>query len=667
MQQTPNAQLRPNPEPGRDLSREPNPTPSPEPARSPASAALFAQALALHRAGRLDEAEHLYRQVLAVQPSHFDSLQLLGVISMQRGNYAKAVLEIAAALEQDPDNVPALNNRGNALNELHRFDEALASFDRALRLAPDLAETHCNRGNTLKELDRFEESLASYDRALALHPDYAAAHGNRANALNALGRHDEAAASCDRALALAPNFAEAHCNRGNALKELGRLDQAVASYDRAIALRPGYAQAYLNRGNALHELHRFDEALAGYDRALALRPDFAEAHSNRGNVLQELRRFAEALSSYDRAVLLRPDFAEAHSNRGNALKELDRFDEALASFARARSIRPQFADAHFNEALCRLLIGDLARGFEQYEWRWGTEQLRGERRNFAQPQWSGAENLAGKTVLIHAEQGFGDTLQFCRYLPRVAERAGKVIFEVQKPLLTLMRQFAGIAQIVPRGEPLGDFDLHCPLMSLPRAFATRLDSIPAQPRYLDVPADKAAAWRERLRTHQDLRVGIAWAGSPRPGLPHASRLDRQRSIAFDCLAPILKVAGCAFYSLQKGERAAAQLHASTLCHHVIDFTDELHDFADTAALVENLDLVIAVDTSIVHLAGALGKPLWLINRHNTCWRWLRDSEDSPWYPTVRIFRQDAARSFDPVIARIATALADHAADHVRAL
>jgi len=666
MQQTPNAHVRPNPQSGPDLNREPKCAPSPESAPAPAPAALFAKALALHRTGRLDEAEALYRQVLAAQPSHFDSLQLLGVVSMQRGNYAKAVKQIATALEQDPDNVPALNNRGNALNELHRFDEALASFDRALRLQPDLAETHCNRGNALKELDRFEEALASYDRALALRPDYAAAYGNRANALNALGRYDEAAASCERALALAPNFAEAHCNRGNALKELGRLEEAVASYDHAIALRPGYAQAHCNRGNVLHELHRFDEALCSYDRALTLRPDFAEAHSNRGNVLQELKRFAEALSSYDRAVMLQPDFAEAYSNRGNALKELDRFDEALASFARARSIRPQFADAHFNEALCRLLIGDLARGFEQYEWRWGTEQLRSEQRNFTEPQWSGAEDITGKTVLVHAEQGFGDTLQFCRYLRRVAERAGKVIFEVQKPLLTLMRQFAGVAQIVVRGEALADFDLHCPLMSLPRAFATRLQSIPAQPRYLDAPADKAKAWRERLRTHQDLRVGIVWAGSPRPGLPHASRLDRQRSIAFECLAPILEVAGCTFYSLQKGERAVAQLRASTLRHHVVDFTDELHDFADTAALVENLDLVIAVDTSIVHLAGALGKPFWLINRHNTCWRWLREREDSPWYPTARIFRQDATRSFDPVIARLAAALADHAADHVRA-
>jgi tetratricopeptide (TPR) repeat protein len=636
------------------------------PAASP-PASLFAQGLALHRAGRLDEAENIYQQVLAAQPGHFDSLHLVGVIAMQRGNHARAVLQIDVALERDPDNVPALNNRGNALNELERFDEALASFDRALSLRPDLAETHCNRGNTLNELGRFAEALSSYDQALAHHRDHAAAYGNRANALNALGRYDEAVASCDRALALAPNFAEAHGNRGNALQELRRFEEALASYDRALSLRPGYALAHCNRGNALHEQHRFEDALASYDRALSLQPDLAQAHSNRGNVLQELKRFEEALSSHDRAVMLRPEFAEAHNNRGNALKELDRFDEALASFARACVLRPELADAHFNEALCRMLIGDLERGFEQYEWRWGTEQLRGEQRDFVEPQWSGAEDLAGKTILIHAEQGFGDTLQFARYLPRVAERAGAVIFEVQKPLATLMRQLSGFAQIVVRGEPLPAFDLHCPLMSLPRAFGTRLESIPAQPRYLCAPADKAKAWRERLSTHQELRVGIVWAGSPRPGLPHASRLDRQRSIAFDCLAPILNVRGCTFYSLQKGEQAAAQLRASALRHRIIDFTDELHDFADTAALVENLDLVIAVDTSVVHLAGALGKPFWLINRYNTCWRWLRERDDSPWYPAARIFRQDTTRSFDPIIDRIAAALADHVADHVRAL
>ena len=623
-------------------------------------ASLFAKGLAQHQAGRLAEAEAIYNQVLAAQPEHFDSLHLLGVIYLQRGNPAKAVQQIDLALARDPDNVAALNNRGNALNDLGRFRDALASFDRALRLRPDNAETFCNRGNALHALGCDDDALASYDRALALRPDYAEAWSNRSNPLNASGRYTEALASCDRALALRGDFAQAHSNRGNALKELKRFEAALASYDRALALNPHYAEAWSNRGNALHELARFDEALASYDRALALRPDFAAAHCNRGNALQELRRFDEALAGYDRALLLRPDFAEAYSNRGNALRELGRFDDAMASFDRALALQPDFADAHFNQAVCRLLTGDLARGFAQYAWRWETAQLRGEKRGFSQPQWNGADPIAGKTVLIHAEQGFGDTLQFCRYIPRVAERGGRVIFEVQKPLRALMSSLSGAAQVVVRGERLPDFDLHCPLLSLPHVLGTTLATIPRATPYLFAPAGKVSAWRDRIALHGHPRVGLVWAGSPRKDTPNANRIDRQRSLAFDRLAPLLHVAGCTFFSLQKGDEPVGQLHTSALGGRVIDFTGDLHDFADTAALIENLDLVITVDTSVAHLVGALGKPFWLINRYNTCWRWLLDRDDSPWYPAARLFRQDAARAWDGVIDRVAAALQQYA-------
>jgi len=622
-------------------------------------ASLFAQGLALHQAGRLADAEKVYNQILATRAGHFDSLHLLGVIHLQRGNAAAAVRQIDTALKVSPNNILALNNRGNALNELRRFEEALASYDRALAVRSDYAEAHSNRGNTLKELKRSEEALASYDRALKIRPDYAEAYSNRGNLLHALDRFDESLASCNRAIELQPNYAEAHCNRGNTLKELKRFGEALASFDRALALRTDYAEAHSNRGNALHELHRFEEALESYDRALALRPDFAEAHSNRGSVLQELRRFEEALASYDRAIMLRPDFAEAHSNRGNALNELRRFAEALKSFERALSLRSDFPDAHFNEAICRMLTGDLIRGWEKYEWRWETAQLRSERRNFAQKQWTGSAELAGKTILVHAEQGFGDTIQFCRYIPRLAERAARVILEVQKPLRKLMSTLPGGAQIISRGDPLPDFDTHCPLLSLPLAFGTRLETIPSETPYLWAEQSKASAWRDCLGKHERPRVGIAWAGNPRKELPNASRIDRQRSIEFDRLGPILRVTDCEFYSLQKGDDAVAQLRDSTMRHRVIDWTEDLNDFSDTAALIENLDIIIAVDTSIAHLAGALGKPIWLINRYNTCWRWMLDREDSPWYRTARLFRQDERRDWAHVIEHVAATLHHH--------
>ncbi len=584
---------------------------------------------------------------------------MLGVAFLQRGNHSEALRQIDLALRKNANNAPALNNRGVALQELKRPEEALASFDRALALRPDYVEAHCNRANTLKELKRFVQALASYDRALALRPDYAEAHSNRGATLHEQKRFEESLSSCDRALMLRPNYPEAHCNRANALHGLKRFEEALSAYDRAIALRPDYVEAHSNRGSTLYELYRFDEALASYDRALTLRPDFAEAHSNRGNSLQELRRFDEALQNYDRAIALRPDFAAAHSNRGSALRELNRYAEALACFDRALALQPGFADAHFNAALCRMLNGDLRPGWDEYEWRWETDQLKGEKRNFAQPQWTGSNEIEGKTILLHAEQGLGDTIQFCRYVRQVAERAERVILEVQKPLQELLGTLPGATQVISRGDPLPDFDMHCPLLSLPLAFATQLETIPAVTPYLVVVETKRNVWDHRLGKREKPRVGLVWAGDPRKRLPNANRIDRQRSIEFDRLAPLFEVTECEFYSLQKGDHAVAQLQRSPLRDRVIDWSKDFHDFSDTAALIDNLDLVIAVDTSVAHLAGALGKPLWLLNRYNTCWRWLLDRTDSPWYPTARLFRQDETREWDQVIARVALALQDH--------
>jgi hypothetical protein len=460
-------------------------------------------------------------------------------------------------------------------------------------------------------------------------------------------------------LKLRPDFAEAHANRGNALQGLRRFAEALTACDRAVALRPDFATAHCNRGNALHELGRFEEALAACDRAIALRPDFAAAHCNRGNALQELERFEDAVAAYDRALALQGDVADAHYNRANALAALKRCDGALAGFTCAIALKPDFAEAHFNEALCRLVTGDFVRGWQKYEWRWQTTQLADAKRTFAQPPWTGSDDITDKTVLLHAEQGMGDTIQFCRYVPLVAARAGRVILEVPGPLVALMRTLAGGAHVIAMGDPLPDFDLHCPLLSLPLAFGTTLDTIPSRTPYLHADDDKAKAWRDRLGGHDKPRVGLVWAGNPRKELPGAHRIDRRRSMAFGRLAPLFGIVDCAFHSLQKGDEAVAQLRDSVFRNRIIDWADDLVDFSDTAALIVNLDLVIAVDTSVAHLAGALGKPLWLLNRDDTCWRWLHDRDDSPWYPTARQFRQGSSRDWDNVIARVQGALADY--------
>jgi tetratricopeptide (TPR) repeat protein len=536
--------------------------------------------------------------------------------------------------------------------QLKRFDEALASYDRALALRPNFVEALYNRGNLLRELKRFDEALASYDRALALRPNFIEALQNRGHALEQLKRFEEALASYDRALALRPNFVEALFNRGNALRQLKRFEEALASYDPALALRPEHAEALSNRGLIFHELKRFDEALASYDRALALRPNFVEARYNRGVTLTELKRFDEALASHDRVLAERPDFIEALQHQGHTLEQLKRFDEALASYDRALAERPDHADAHFSEALCRLKIGDFDRGWEKYEWRWETEVQRPAKRSFTQPLWLGQEEIAGKTILLHAEQGLGDTIQFCRYVPLVAARGVRVVLEVQKSLQELMSSLDGVAHIMSRGDPLPDFDLQCPLLSLPLAFRTQLETIPSAVPYLRASPQALNNWERRLGPRDRPRIGLVWSGNPNPINPG----DHIRSIGFNSFLSLLDI-NATFVSLQKDVRAADAMvlkDRSDLLH----FGDELSTFSDTAALISNLDLVISVDTSVAHLAGALGKPVWVLLSFLGDWRWLLDREDSPWYPTARLFRQDATRAWDNVIARVHAALHD---------
>jgi tetratricopeptide (TPR) repeat protein len=613
---------------------------------------LLAEAFALHQAGRLAEAENAYNQILATQPDHLDSLHLLGIVFHQRGDHAQALRQLDRALKINPNNIPALNNRGIALRELKRFEEALASYDRALELWPGYAEALLGRGNALKELNRFEAALASYDRALALRPGLPEAHADRGNVLHALKRFEEALASYDRALALRPDLAEAHANRGSALHELKRFEEALASHDRALALRPDYAEARYNRGNAHHALKRFEEALADYERALALRPDYVEALANRGITLHELKRFAEALECCDRAHAVRPDYAEAFVNRGVTLHELKRFDEALASYDRALALRPDYAQAHYNEAVCRMLTGDFDRGWQKLEWGWDTEQLKNLKREFSQPLWLGSDEIAGKTVLLHGVHGFGDTIQFCRYVPNVVERGARVILEVQEPLRELMGTLPGGAQIVSRGEPLPDFDLHCPLLSLPLALGTRLATIPAQTPYLRASPQAVMDWNARLGPRQRPKIGLAWSGRAE----HNN--DHNRSMRLNTLLSPLAGIDATYVSLQREVREdyAPVLQGRS---DILHFGEELKSYADTAALIANLDLVICVDTSVAHLAGALAKPVWILLPFIPDWRWLLDREDSPWYPTARLFRQDETRGWDSVMARVRAVLDHH--------
>jgi tetratricopeptide (TPR) repeat protein len=654
-------------------------------AQNPAAAVLQAklnQGMALHQQGKLADAECCYGEVLQRQPDHFGALHLLGMIACQTRRTERGVELIKRAIGLNPKIAEAHNNLGIALTDLKRPEEGLASYDRAIALNPEFAAVHNNRGNALADLERYEEALASYERAIGLKPGYAVAYYNRGNALRALKRHEDALASYDRAIALKPDYVEAynnrgialadlerheealasydkaialkpdvaaaHCGRGNALAALKRNEEALASYDRAIALKPDYAEAYYNCGNALADLERHEEALASYDKAIALKPDVAAAHYNRGNSLADLKRHEEALASYDLALTMRPDYAEALHARGNAFGELKRFEEALVSFAGALAVRPDYAEVHFSEASFRMLIGDFCRGWRKYEWRWKTAQQRNEWRDFVQPLWVGSNGITGKTVLLHAEQGFGDTIQFCRYVPHVVKRGARVILEVQRPLHALMSTLSGAVQITSKGDPLPDFDLHCPLLSLPMAFGTKLETIPSETPYLGASSQSVMNWKNRLGEKTRPKIGLAWSGSS------THKKDRSRSIGLSALFPLLGL-NANYVSLQRDVGAS---DASLLreCSDLVHFGDELKDFSDTAALMFNLDLIISVDTSVAHLAGAMAKPVWILLPFIPDWRWLLDRECSPWYPTARLFRQDESRTWDKVIAQVRAAL-----------
>jgi len=606
-------------------------------------AQAFALALQHHQAGRLAEAEALYRRIIAVQPNHAEALRLTGAIAHQVGRHDLAAEWIRRALVLDPNNPDSHCTLGEAFHATGRVDEAIAAYHRALELKPNFPEAWNNLGITLGERGQLDQAIVAFRRALELQPDRPNVLDNLGNALTQRGQFDEAVAACRRALEVQPDYWPASNNLGLALAAQGHLDGAIASYRRALELQPDSSLVHNNLGVALVGQRQFAEAATALRRAFQLEPDIPETLTNLGAALAAQGQFGEAIAAHRRALELQPDHLEALTNLGAALTGLNRTDEAIAAYRRVFAIKPDFADARQNLALALLLRGDLRKGWEEYEWRWKLREIAPLRRNFTQPLWDGGP-LDGWTLLLHDEQGLGDAIQFIRYLPLAAQRGGSIVLECQQPLQRLFQTAAPDLPVVARGRPLPAFDVYCPLLSLPRIFSTDLGNIPGTAPYLRADSAGAALWRERLaRPRSSLKVGLAWAGNP----DHKN--DRLRSLPLASLAPLADVPNVRFYSLQKGA-AAAEAGAPTAGLELIDLTEDLRDFADTAALIANLDLVIAADTAVAHLAAAMGQPVWTLLPFAPDWRWLLDRSDSPWYPTMRLFRQPRLMDWAPVIA-----------------
>lgn len=572
---------------------------------------LLKAGVAQHQAGQLQPAREIYRRVLTIDPRQPDALHLLGV-SFLDDRPADAEVLIRQAISSGPRNALYYANLGVALRHQGKFDEALAMFDKALRRKSDYAEAHLNRGLTLLSLRRPEEALAAFGRALAHSPDHTAALKYR----------------------------------GDTLSDLRRFAEALADYDRLLKRVPDDVRTLNNRGMALLELRRPGEALASFDAALAAAPSVPEIINGRGMALRAMGRLDEALACFDRSAAINPAYVEAIVNRGIVLQDLTRYDDAFASYARAQQLQPDFAAAHWNEATLQLLTGDLGRGFAKAEWRTKVAGLELALPDFPQPLWLGETPLDGKTILVHADFGFGDTIHFCRYIPMLAARGARVIARVQASLKSLIGTMDGVSLCISKADRLPAFDLHCPLSSLPLAFGTTLESIPSAPSYLRAPT-LPETWRARLGEGKTT-IGVVWSGNARHGNDH------NRSIPLQMLQPLFDH-DATFVSLQT-ELRPGDAEALQARSNVIAGGQFFGDFAETAAVIAALDLVITVDTSVAHLAGALGRPVWILLPLVPDWRWLLDREDSPWYPTARLFRQAADRQWQPVIARVNQAL-----------
>jgi tetratricopeptide (TPR) repeat protein len=613
--------------------------------RTETPATWFEAGLRLLQAGQLDEAEQCGRQALTIDQGHADSLHLMGMLCVASKQYDLAIEWFAMAIRQKGDVADYFVNLGMALQRKERFDEAIKSYDRALMLGPDQIEIWLRMGELLQHQERFDEAVKSYDRAVTLDNERADIWYQMGSVLKQQKRIDEALLSFDQALKVKPGHREAANASGLLHFEAERYDEAIARFTRSTEIDPSQAGAFNFLSRCQWPLRRFEEALANVEKAIALAPDNPEIARNVGLILQKLNRHEEAMVWFDKALALRTEFPQALNDRSTSLIELRRIGEAFADVDRAIALDPEYPDYRWNRSLLQLLIGNFADGWQGREWGRKSRRVSFVDRKFVQPRWFGEAPIAGKTILLHSDEGFGDTIQFSRYIAMVAELGARVILELPPALESLLAGMKGVSRCVPKNAELPDFDLHCPLSGLPLAFKTELETIPAAGSYLPPPPEaRLSAWQERLGAHDRLRVGLVWSGSPLHGN------DRNRSMSLRQMSAIFDDRAC-FYSLQKDPRPEDRAVLSE-CSDVIDLTEDLTDFAETAALISHLDLVVTVDTGVAHLAAALGSPTWILLTHTPDFRWLLDRDDSPWYPSVRLFRQDERRTYDSALARV---------------
>jgi tetratricopeptide (TPR) repeat protein len=512
-------------------------------------------------------------------------------------------------LKKQPKNSDVLHLLGLIYYQERNYSAAISCFKKSLKINPLNAEVHYNLGRTSQQIGEIDDAICYFQKALEYNP----------------------------------YFVDAYLNLGNIFQDQKDIENAIISYQKVIQINPKFAGAYYNLGVVLQEKELLNEAVSAYQKAIKLNPQYADAYHDLGYVFQMKGQFDQAIECYQKALDLNPDMFDAHNNLGRAYQGQKKINEAIVSYRKAIDMNPDFAEAHCNLSMALLLTGNFRQGWPEYEWRWKLGD--GSRDDFHQPRWTGFD-ITGRTLFLYAEQGFGDTIQFIRYASLAAGRGARVIVKCQKELKSLIEQVKGIEQVITREDPIPVFDFHCPLLSLPLIFDTVLESIPSDIPYIIADQAIIEKWHEKLRNRDSrLKVGLVWSGNPK------YKADRIRSLDLMTFLPLAGLRDTTFYSLQKG-KASEQTKNPPDGIDLVDFMDEVTDFAGTAGLIMNLDLIISVDTSVAHLAGGLGKPVWTLLPFSPDWRWMLDREDSPWYPTMRLYRQPSPGDWNPIMDRL---------------
>lgn len=602
---------------------------------------FFAKAIKSHQSGDLLTAKSYYQKILFLDSKHFDCLYLLSSIAINEKKIAEAKNLLAKAIAVKPKHADAMFNLAVLIEQDEDFLKALEIYDNVIKISPKHLKAIFNRCIILAKLDRFDESLIELDQYDLINPNFSKSQELRKKILEKVN------------LLKKDNLFKNYCKEGAA--NLGRKEYLISleNLDNALKIYPNSPECHHTKGMVYEKLGQFDKAKRSYEIAIRLKIDSAETFNNLGNVLRELGDYENSIKKFETALKIKPNYPDALNNLGWTFYEQKKFKEAIKCYEEALLLRPKFTAAKFNLSYCNLMLGDYINGWKNYEYRKYLNISPTVKYNGV--YWDGTQTLTNKTIFIYSEQGLGDTIQFCRYIEMLTKLGPRIFFKPQPQLLSLFNDFEGIDRIISNDNESIDYDYHCSLMSLPLAFGTTLNSIPNKIPYIFVNKSKNDLWHDYLKKFKGPKIGLVWSGGFRPNQPELWSVNKRRNLTFEQIS-FLNVDKYNFFSLQKGQPAESELLSlgtrfwkSSNFHN---FTHKLNDFTDTAALINNLDLIISVDTSTAHLAAALGKPTWILNRFDNCWRWLAEGDSSSWYPSVKIFRQSKHNDWDSVTYKV---------------